>query len=45
MLGRMSWINQFHDHHFLNDQFLEALSALSPTIEQLVHTIRYAERP
>jgi hypothetical protein len=24
---------------------LESLSELSPTIEQLAHTIRYAERP
>jgi nucleoside 2-deoxyribosyltransferase len=29
----------------INLMVLESLSELSPTIEQLVHTIRYAERP
>jgi nucleoside 2-deoxyribosyltransferase len=29
----------------INLMILESLSELSPTIEQLVHTLRYAERP
>ena len=29
----------------INLMLLESLSELSPTIEQLLHTIRYAERP
>jgi len=29
----------------INLMILESLSELSPTIEQLVHTIRYVERP
>ena len=29
----------------INLMILESLSELSPPIEQLVHTIRYAERP
>jgi nucleoside 2-deoxyribosyltransferase len=29
----------------INLMILESLSELSPTIEQLIHTIRYAERP
>jgi nucleoside 2-deoxyribosyltransferase len=29
----------------VNLMVLESLSELSPTIEQLIHTIRYAERP
>lgn len=29
----------------INLMILESLSELSPTIEQLLHTIRYAERP
>ena len=29
----------------INLMILESLSELSPTIEQIVHTIRYAERP
>ena len=29
----------------INLMILESLSERSPTIEQLVHTIRYAERP
>jgi len=29
----------------INLMVLESLGELSPTIEQLVHTIRYAERP
>jgi nucleoside 2-deoxyribosyltransferase len=29
----------------INLMILESLSELSPTIEQLVHTIRYAEKP
>jgi nucleoside 2-deoxyribosyltransferase len=29
----------------INLMILESLSELSPTIEQLVHTIRYADRP
>jgi nucleoside 2-deoxyribosyltransferase len=29
----------------INLMIVESLSELSPTIEQLVHTIRYAERP
>jgi hypothetical protein len=29
----------------INLMILEALSELSPTIEQLIHTIQYAERP
>ncbi len=29
----------------INLMILESLSELSPTIEQLIHTIQYAERP